>query len=98
MKGTSDEQRDVQLAGASSGRAYPASARPRSVGHEQPGHARRAPDDGERWPVLRPLNRPEPRERGAPETRDPGPGGTGVDCCPGVSPPVRERRELAADM
>ncbi len=85
MKGTSDEQRDVQLAAASSGGAYPASARPRSVAHEQPGDARRAPDDGERWPVPRPLIRLPPGRGALPKrtTRVPvGPGSSAVRAGP----------------
>ena len=77
MKGTSDEQRDVQLAAASSGSPYPTSARPRPVPDEQPGDARRAPDDRERRPVLRPLIAPRLREEAPPECATPVPQGPG---------------------
>ena len=55
MKGTNHEHRDVQLAGASTGRAYAAGDRPGPRAQQQPGHARRAPDARERRPL--PLSR-----------------------------------------
>ncbi|CAA9262543.1 MAG: hypothetical protein AVDCRST_MAG57-2721, partial [uncultured Blastococcus sp.] len=49
------EQRDVRLAGASPGRAYPAGPRSGPGPHEQPGDARRAPDDRQPQPLPRSL-------------------------------------------
>src|SRR5215218_973674 len=66
MKGSTDEQRDVQLAAASSGGAYAAGARPGPRSYQQPGDARRAPDDGEPQRVLPALTPfPRPPQRGA---------------------------------
>src|SRR5688500_111217 len=68
MRGTTDEQRDVQLAAASSGGAYAAGARPSPRSYQQPGDARRAPDDGEPQRVLPSLTPSPPPLTGRPRT------------------------------
>jgi hypothetical protein len=76
MKGTNDEQRDVQLAAASTSRAYPAGDRPRPRAQQQSRDAGRAPDAREQRPHL-PLSRRRPRAaRPTPRPRPPS-GGRG---------------------
>src|SRR4051794_12900081 len=75
-----NEQRDVQLAAAAPGGAYPAGARQGPGANEQPGDAGRTPDAGQQQPVPYPLIRRRPG--GATAADDPGrSGATGVVCC-----------------